>query len=299
MADRVTVLHSAHGAGNAIMALGIAAGHFADQGLDVTMQEVARTGLAVSELMAGAADFAVAGSLPILNAAVAGHDPVIVMSIEAQNVFGVVGAHDVDTPDKLRGRPIAISGRREQDDMMMRRALKSWGIEPDADVRLEVMGSRGQCFAAVLSGRAAAMTATIPQPILARQMGLPVLLDYADAHEPFQLGALVTSRRQVLHRAELIDRIVTAQLRAFRLFRDDFAAALPHLRARAKIDDADVLRQTHQVFAAEADHCVPNPAALRAVVRTIADVYGESIDVDIDRIVDPRFAARAVGIRPA
>lgn len=292
MRDKVRVLHSAFGPGNAIMALGLAAGCFSDADLDVAMQEVSRTGLAVSGLMDGAAELAVAGSVPILNSARAGQDPVIVMSLEAHNVFGVIGASGIDVPAKLRGRAVAISGRREQDELMLRRALLEWGIDPDADVALEVLGSRGRCFEAVLSGRAAAMAATIPQPILARSLGLPVLRDYVPEHEPFQLGALVTTRSLAARKPELIARFLAAQLRSIRLFRGDFEAALPHLRARTKIEDVDVLRETHRLFAEQADSYVPDPAALRAVIRCSEAIFGEPIEVDVDRIVDPSFAER-------
>lgn len=291
MPDPITVLHSAQGAGNAIMALGIAAGFFARERLDVTMREVARTGLAVSGVMAGEAQFAVSGSVPILHAAAAGGDPVIVMSIEAHNVFGIVGARGIQGPEQLRGRRIAISGLREQDELMMRRALLEWQLDPDKDVELEVRGSRGRCFDAVLSGEAAAMTATIPQPILARALGLPVLKDYASLHEPFQLGALVTTRRLLDRDPGLVQRFLAAELRAIRLFRNDFAAALPHLRARTKIDDAAVLRETHRLFASEADSYVPDPAALEAVIRTLERVFGDRIGADPGRIVAPAIAA--------
>lgn len=290
MNDKVKVLHSAQGAGNAVMALGVAEGFFNAVGFDVTMQEVARTGLAVAGLMAGEAQFAVSGSVPVLNAAREGLDPVIVMSIEAQNVFGVIGARGIDAPDKLRGQVIAITGRREQDDLMMRRALLEWGIDPDRDVMLEVKGSRGRCYDAVLAGEASAMTATIPQPILARAMGLPVLKDYAPTHEPFQLGAIVTTRRFINDHAAMVQRFLAAQRQALELYCRDFEVALPHLQARSKLDDVAVLRETHRLFAAEADRFVPDPAALRAVVRTIEAVYGDQLDVNVDRIVEPRFA---------
>lgn len=290
MNDKVKVLHSAQGAGNAVMALGVAEGMFAASGLDVTMQEVPRTGLAISGLLAGEAQFAVSGSVPVLNAAREGFDPVIVMSIEARNVFGVIGARGIDTPDRLRGQTIAITGRREQDELMMRRALLEWGINPDRDVRLDVKGNRGRCYDAVLAGEAVAMTATIPQPLLARTMGLPVLKDYATAHEPFQLGAIVTTRRLAEVRAGMVERFLAAQRRALRLYCRDFDAALPHLKARSKLDDVGVLRETHRLFAAEADRVVPEPEALRAVVRTIEAVFGERLNVDVNRIVEPRFA---------
>ena len=131
---RILVGHSSHGAGNAPMALGVAEGFFADAGLDVVMQEMPRTGAAIAGLVEGAVQFAVAGAVPIVNAARAGQDPIIVMSIEAENVFAIMGAKRIKSPEDLRGDVIAISGKREQDEMMIRRALKEWGIDPETEV---------------------------------------------------------------------------------------------------------------------------------------------------------------------
>ena len=65
MAETIRVCHSVHGAANAIMALGVAAGFFAEEGLDVIMEEIPRTGDAVKRLLAGTTEFVVVGAVPI------------------------------------------------------------------------------------------------------------------------------------------------------------------------------------------------------------------------------------------
>jgi NitT/TauT family transport system substrate-binding protein len=298
MSTRILVGHSSHGAGNAPMALGVAAGFFADAGLDVVMQEMPRTGAAIAGLVEGAVQFAVAGAVPIVNAARAGQDPIIVMSIEAENVFAIMGAKRIKSPQDLRGDVIAISGKREQDEMMIRRALREWGIDPETEVTYDVRGSRGKCWDAIVSGEAAAMTATIPQPIMARAIGLPVLKDYAELHEPYQAGAVTTTRRFANANPEVVRKFLGAQLRAVRLFQTDFEASLPHLKARSKLDDVEVLRETNRLFGMALEDYVPNPAALRTVVKNLTEVFGEKIDVDVNRIVEPSFAMSLEG-RPA
>jgi ABC-type nitrate/sulfonate/bicarbonate transport system substrate-binding protein len=141
------------------MALGVAEGSFAYAGLDVVMEEMPRTGDAVKRLIEGSCEFVVAGATPIINVAKAGHDPLIVMSIEAENVFAIMAAKHIRSPEDLRGQTIAISGHREQDEMIMRRTLRDWGIDPDRDVELKLFGSRGKNWDAIVSGEAAAMTA--------------------------------------------------------------------------------------------------------------------------------------------
>lgn len=298
MSVAIRVGHSAHGAGNAPMALGVASGFFKDAGLDVEMQEMPTTGAAVAGLIDGALEFAVAGAVPIINATRAGRDPIVVMSIEAENVFAVMGAKRIKSPEQLRGEIIAISGRREQDEMMIRRALKEWGIDPDSEVTFEVRGSRGKCWDAIVKGEAAAMTATIPQPIMARAIGLPVLKDYAERHEPYQAGSIVTTRRYANANPDVVKKFLGAQLRAVRLFQTDFEAALPHLKARSKLDDVEVLRETNRLFGLALEDYVPNPAAMATVVRNLAEVFGEPIDIDVNKVVEPSFAMSLEG-RPA
>ncbi len=298
MSTRILVGHSSHGAGNAPMALGVAAGFFADAGLDVVMQEMPRTGAAIAGLVDGAVQFAVAGAVPIVNAARAGQDPIIVMSIEAENVFAIMGAKRIKSPEDLRGGVIAISGKREQDEMMIRRALKEWGIDPETEVTYDVRGSRGKCWDAIVSGEAAAMTATIPQPIMARAIGLPVLKDYAELHEPYQAGAVTTTRRFANANPEVVRKFLGAQLRAVRLFQTDFEASLPHLKARSKLDDVEVLRETNRLFGMALEDYVPNPAALATVVRNLSGVFGEKIEVDVNQIVEPSFACALEGRAP-
>jgi len=298
MAEIVRVCHSVHGAANAIMALGVASGFFAEEGLDVIMEEIPRTGDAVKRLIAGTTEFVVVGAVPILSAAYEGHNPVIVMSIEAENVFAIMGARSVNSPEDLRGKVIAISGRGEQDNVMIHRALSEWGIDPNKEVTFAEYGSRGEAWEAIVSGKAAAMCATIPQPILARANGLPVLKDFAELHEPLQAGCIVTTRAYIDAKADNVRRFLAAQLRAVRLFQRDFEAALPHLIARSKLDDVEVLRETHRLFGHAAEDYVPNPAASANVLRNLSEALGKPIDVDLEKIIDPSFAIALEGRAP-
>jgi ABC-type nitrate/sulfonate/bicarbonate transport system substrate-binding protein len=298
MAPTIKVGHSSHGAGNAPMALGVGEGYFRDAGLDVEMVEMPRTGDAINGLIAGDLEFAVAGAVPIINAARAGHDPIIVMSIEAENVFAIMGSKAIKKPDDIRGTKVAISGKREQDEMMIRRALREWGIDPDKDVTLEVRGSRGKCWEAIVSGECSIMTATIPQPIHAKAIGLPVLKDYAELHEPYQAGAVVTTRRYAEANPDAVKKFLGAQLRAVRTFQKDFDRSLPYLRQRSKIDDVEVLRETNTLFGHATEDYVPNPTALGNVVKNLVNVYGEKIDVDVNKIVEPSYAVSLEGRKP-
>lgn len=293
MSRTVRMAHSSHGAGNAPTSLAIAEGYFEEYGINAVTEEVPRTSDGVAKVVTGEADFAIAGGAPVLQFALGGADPLVVFSIEQHNIFAVIGAKGIREPEQLRGGRVGILGPRDPDAILMMRALREWGIDPATEVTAVQCDGRGDQWDAVVEGRVDAMTTAAPQPIMARRLGLPVLHDYGEVGEAYQLGALVTTRSLADAEPEIVGNYLAAQLKGVRRFQEDFEAALPHLRARAKIDDVDVLRETHRVFSQALDHYVPVPTALANVARDLAAHTGEPVDLDVARYVDGSFAAAA------
>jgi hypothetical protein len=70
------------------------------------------------------------------------------------------------------------------------------------------------------------------------------------------------------------------------------------MKARSKLDDVEVLRETNRLFGLAMEDYVPNPAALAAVIRSLVEVFGEPIDIDVNEVVDPSFATALEGKAP-
>jgi ABC-type nitrate/sulfonate/bicarbonate transport system substrate-binding protein len=286
----VRLAHSSHGAGNAPPSLGLEEGLFASVGIDLAMVEMSNTSDAIEAVVGGRAEFAIAAGGPILVAAAGGGDPLILLSIEGQNIFTVVGGRGVGVAD-LRGQTLAVTGPHDQDTLIMRRALRDWGLDPATDVTLTRVADRGAAWDAVVSGRVAAMAATAPQPVLARSLGLPVLRDFGARPEPYQLGSVATSRAFTAREPDLVRAFVSAFVASIRLFCSDVERALPHLAARSKLQDADVLRETHRVFANQLADVVPSVVALAAVAADIEALTSIRLAPDISRLVDASYVS--------
>jgi ABC-type nitrate/sulfonate/bicarbonate transport system substrate-binding protein len=292
MRPTIHVAYSRNGAGNSPMSFGIERGLFAARGIDLVMdmpmpkgEDVMRT------LESGEAQIGTGSGLPILKLAMRGADPVVLMSIENENVFAIMGAADVDDPAKLRGTTVGICGDEDQDGIIMRRALHDWGLTPGVDVELQAFeGGRGAIWQALVQGEVSAMACTIPEPLNARARGLPILRDFMEEHEAYQSGSVVTTRRFLEEHEELVEDVITSQVEAIQQYRGDFDAALPHLLRCTQITDEEVLRQTHRLFGDAMLDFVPRPGPLQAVVRDVERFTGQTVDVDVERIVEPRFA---------
>lgn len=289
MATTLRLAHSKHAGASTYLPIAQEAGYFDDRGVDLRTIEMHNTNAAISSVMDGDADVASGPGLPVLKAAMRGGDPLIVLSNAATNVFAVMGAPGVTSPDDLAGRRLGVTAPYGQDALVMRRALRDWGIDPERDVELVAMQRRRKSWEALLDGRVGAMAATVPEPAAARKLGLPVLRDFEQERRPYQLGCLVTTRRFADKEPALLRAFLAAAEAGVRRFRSDRELAVRHLRARLQIDDRDVLVETHRVFSSPQNDYVPDPTALAEVARDYAELLGEPIDVDVSTLVDASF----------
>lgn len=284
--------HSSRGAGFAPIFMAMEASCFAERGVEVVPVELPSTGAALQKVAASELDVTGTSGVAILYAALSGVEPVVVMSLEAENVFSIIGSSQVRSPEDLRGSVVAANGKQDQDHLILCRALREWGIDPETDVTVELLGSRGANWQALLEGRVQAMASTIPLPFQAAKMGLPILRDFSTEGSPYQLGCFVTTRGFADAEPEVLRAFLAGLLEGYRLFQSDFDAALPHMMARSRLDDVDVLRRTHAVFTHAMDHYVPTEEALAAVLRDLSAARSEAVTVDVSRIVDPSFLPR-------
>lgn len=291
MPRTIRIAHSAHGPANSPLAMAQGLGFFAERGLDTATVEVANTADCVERLAAGEVDLAAAPGVPILNAALNGLDVVVVLSCASENLFGVIAARHVTTPEDLRGGVIGTTATDDQGYLVMHRTLREWGIDPETDVRTRELGSRGREWDAVVAGDIDAFATTVPQPILARRRGLPVLRDFTDDHEPYQLGAIVTTRSFADADPRRLRDLLDGLLQGYRLFQTDFDTTLPYLKARSKVDDLDVLVETHRILSEEFDHYAPRVEPLAAVARDLAAMRGAPLGLDVSSLVDASFVA--------
>jgi len=278
------------GAMNAVFALTLARGFYAELDLDVELVEYPRTGDAVAATMLREVDSATGPGVNILTRAMAGQDPLNVLNLEGENIFALIGSRDITSPEDLRGTEVGTFAIPNQNYAVMNRALRILGLDPASDVTfVSEFADRAALLNAVDTGTISAICMTIPTTFMARAMGLPILLDFAPRNEPYQLGAVITSGRFADEDPDALVRFLAGTIRGVELFQSDFDAALPHLLDRSRLKNIDVLRQTHTVFTHALDHLRPTIPPLRAVAIDLEASLDTSIDIDIGALVQDSF----------
>ncbi|MDQ7904615.1 ABC transporter substrate-binding protein [Phytohabitans sp. ZYX-F-186] len=286
--------YSNSGAVNAVFTLAKEYGFYDEVGVEVELVEYPRTSDALKGALRREVDAATCPGVCILNEAMAGHDPVNVMNMEDENVFGMIGARHIKTPADLKGTTIGTFGLGDQNQVVISRALTKLGLDPKSDVEFKTdYPDRAALLAAVDAGEVSAICFTVPTPLMARRMGLPILLDFRDHPEPYQCGAVVTSRRYADENPETLVRFLAGSMKGAKLFQEDIEAALPHLAACSKLDDEGVLREVHGLFAIALRTLTPSLPPLRGVATDLEAALGRPLGVDLTALVDDSFVAPA------
>ena len=298
MTKKISVGYTSYAAGNAPMKMGVARGIFSRYELDVEMLEYPRGSTAMDALADGKVDAAVVSALPIIRAAARGVQPVVIMSVENENIFAIIGARGVTSPAHLLGKSVGVSSMNDQDSLIMRRTLNAWGLpigKGAAKVQIEEFsGGRGAIWQSLLDGTVAAMAATVPEPINAASLGLPILHNYKDEHEPYQAGSLVTTREFADGNREVLTALMRAQVASIDLFASDFHAASSYLRDCTHIDNQEVLEIVWELFGSAMKNGLPSPQPLDAVIDDARKFDDLTLQVWADDIVDSSFFHAAV-----
>jgi len=286
--------YSNSGAVNAVFTLAQERGFYDEVGVTVELVEYPRTSDALKAALRREVDAATCPGVCILNEAMAGGDPVNVMNMEDENVFGMIGARHITTPNDLKGTTIGTFGLGDQNQVVISRALVKLGLDPKTDVTFKTdFADRAALLAAVDRGEISAICFTVPTPLMARRMGLPILLDFRDTPEPYQCGAVVTSRRYADENRETLVRFLAGSMKGATLFQDDVEAALPHLAACSKLDDEGVLREVHGLFSIALRTLTPSLPPLRGVAADLESALARPLGVDLPALVDDSFVEPA------
>lgn len=257
---------------NVLLAYAAAHDLFARHDLDVTLHEIGSGTDSAAALVAGDFDLCQVAGPAVVNAALAGHDLVIIGGIVNQQLYSLVVAPDVTSADDLRGKTVAANRPGGSADTAMRQALQQLGLTPDVDVTIVAMGGQGERLAALESGQIAGTVMSVPDTAKARELGYRILLDAADLAIPYQHTTIATRRAVLAEKRPALTAFMQALGDATAQMRQDRAgtvAALAELLLMDPQQDAAYLAEAYDGLVQKAIDLVPNPNL--AGVQTLID----------------------------
>jgi len=203
-------------------------GFFAREGLDVEVVLMRGTAPAVQALIAGSIYVGLVANDGPIAAVEQGMDLAMVAG-SSKITHMIIGGKNYRTYEDLRGTTIGSSTLTSGTAFVLRRVLKTKGLEYPRDYKLLNVGGTGPAFAALSAGQIAAAMLAVPNAFQAEEAGFNVIGRAADAFPNYLLSAYTVRRRWAEKNRPLVVRFLKAVLLAKKWFEQDRKAATEYL----------------------------------------------------------------------
>ena len=237
-ADTVKVHRTGIGSPNAfIFVAGIDKGFYRDNGLD-TLTIMAQPQVGVQGLIGGSFDFSqILGAST--TAIMRGVGLKIVMVFDSKPQFWLYGAPQIKSLQEVKGKTVAIQTIGGASGHMTRELLMKSGIDPQHDVKIQVIPLEGR-LTALASGNVAATVVNAPERTRANKMGFNELAFYGD-HFEYSSGGVAVTDRTLVERPDIVRKFLTGTLQTFQWFKRNEKEAVKMFARFSKVPEDDAL----------------------------------------------------------
>ncbi|HWO43222.1 MAG TPA: ABC transporter substrate-binding protein [Candidatus Eisenbacteria bacterium] len=223
---------------------------FAQYGLKTEVVTFQGGSTTIQALVAGEVQFAAAGSTSGVNAKVGGADIVVLGEWVNTLPYMLIVAGEIDTPEKLRNKRIAISRFGSGAHYAARLVLIKMGIDPDKDVQMLQIGDEPTRLAALRQGAADATVLTPPANLTARNLGFRVLTSLHEAGVQFSFDHLLATRNFASKNKDTVQRFLKGFLAGIAYMKRNREASVESLRRWMRMNDRAALEETYRIFVA-------------------------------------------------
>ena len=237
-ADIAKVHRTGIGSPNAfIFVAGVDKGFYRDNGLD-TLTIMAQPQVGVQGLIGGSFDFSqILGAST--TAIMQGIGLKIVMVFDSKPQFWLYGAPEIKTLRDVKGKTVAIQTIGGASGHMTREILIKSGIDPQRDVKIQVIPLEGR-LAALGSGSVAATVVNAPERTRANKLGFSELASYGD-HFEYSSGGVVVTDKMIGERPDFVRRFLAGTLQTFQWYKRNEKEAVKMFARFSKVPEDDAL----------------------------------------------------------
>lgn len=298
---KMKVGHSSLSANRAPLWIAKDMGFFEKYGLDVDIVKVASGSLLITTVLSGDVQIIEAYSQGMVNAILRGGDAVIVGSLGNYIPFKLMAQTYIKTPEDLKGKKIAITRPGSMTDMIVRKLLEKWNLNPDKDVTLIAVGSFATTGTAFQSKSVDAYAGTEDDALgrfpdlQYRVLGSAVGVGFNQVANLF--GA---SKKFTNEQPEAVVGFLSAYTEALHLAKTQPEKTKDLLKRYLNMTDNRFLQVAYDNYITPTTHLLPYPERSH-IENILKGLYKRQPDLkkmSYEEIVDPRFAdkVRASGL---
>jgi NitT/TauT family transport system substrate-binding protein len=171
--------------------------------------------------------------------------------------------------------------------------LPTVALQPERDVTILQLGGNPEMVAGLQTGAVDAAILSPPAVFQARRDGANTLFDLGDTDLQFYQSALVSTRRYLAERPEVMRRVARAYARAWLQLQDE-SVALASLQRYSGEPDREVLLETYRAGVSRFPETpVPRLEAIRQGLDLLAEREPQARQFNPEQFVVPEYMAEA------
>ncbi|HEX6512974.1 MAG TPA: ABC transporter substrate-binding protein [Chloroflexota bacterium] len=223
-------------AGQTLWPLAKEAGYFEKYGLNVDLQFLENSTLAIPAMVSGELGPVAMAGAAVVGAQAAGSDLIMIAGLQNQSIFRIMGVSGIDRIEDLKGKTVAVVQIGSNDYYIWQRimARQGWGQN---DLKFAAANSLQGQIALLQRGDAQAIAVSPPNNVLAENQGGHQILDTAALNAPEQnLGVTVMRTYFSANRATCL-AMLKATIEAVHRYRTDPTFTRNVIRNMLQSDD--------------------------------------------------------------
>jgi NitT/TauT family transport system substrate-binding protein len=246
------------------------AGLFKKYGLDVDLVLIRSASTITSALIAGEAPMIQLGGNGTIQAALQGADTVNILTLVPIIPQSLVVTPDIKSGEELRGKRVGVSRFGALSDLVIRRYLRKFGLDPAKDVSIVQIGGIPELVTAMKAGAISAGSISPPALTVAKKAGFRELADFASLDYKYPAVVIASTRSFIQRNRAAALNFIRGEIEGIHHIRTQKSFAVNVLKKYMRINEVDILEDGYR-YAFK--FFQPRPYPTLDEVRAVLDEY--------------------------
>jgi NitT/TauT family transport system substrate-binding protein len=222
------------------------AGLYKKYGLDVDLVLIRSAATITAALIAGETPMIQLGGNGTIQAALQGADTVNVQTLVPIIPQSLVVTPDIKSPEDLKGKRVGVSRFGALSDLVIRRYLRKFGLDPAKDVTIVQVGGIPELLAAMKAGAISGGSLSPPVVTAAKKAGFKELGDFESLDYKYPAVAIATTRTFIQRQRPVALNFLRAEIEGIHTIRTQKNFAVNVLKKYMRISDPDILEEGYR-----------------------------------------------------
>lgn len=246
------------------------AGLYRKYGLDVDIVLIRSASTITAALIAGEAPLIQLGGNGTIQAALQGADTVNVLTLVPIIPQSLVVTPDIKGTEDLRGKRFGVSRFGALSDLVIRRYIRKFGLDPAKDVTSVQIGGIPELVTAMKAGAISGGSISPPALTVAKKAGFKELADFESLDYKYPAVAIASTKSFIQRNRPAALNFIRGEIEGIHAIRTQKSFAINVLKKYMRINDAEILEDGYR-YALKFFQSRPYPTLDE--VRAVLDEY--------------------------